>query len=298
MEVGPKGILQTIADLLKMLQKEDIRPHAIDKIPFKLAPFIVFAAVFAGFSLVPLNESLAGSSAHSGLFLLMAIVSLDVFGILMAGWSSNNKYSLYGAMRSVAQIISYEIPLGLSILSVVIITGTLDLQETCFQQSGNGLLGWNILKHPVLIVSFFIFFIAGLAESNRSPFDLPEAESELVGGYHTEYSGFRWGIFMLSEYGMMLLISILGVILFFGGWNSPLPNLGSVNFYDLTSGFYWGAFWLLSKSVFFVLVQMWVRWTLPRLRVDQLMAVSWKYLTPLALLMLFIVGLWKIWLLS
>jgi NADH-quinone oxidoreductase subunit H len=281
-----------------MLQKEDIRPHAIDKIPFKLAPFIVFAAVFAGFSLVPLNESLAGSSAHSGLFLLMAILSLDVFGILMAGWSSNNKYSLYGAMRSVAQIISYEIPLGLSILSVVIITGTLDLQETCFQQSGNGLLGWNILKHPVLIVSFFIFFIAGLAESNRSPFDLPEAESELVGGYHTEYSGFRWGIFMLSEYGMMLLISILGVILFFGGWNSPLPNLGSVNFYDLTSGFYWGAFWLLSKSLFFVLVQMWVRWTLPRLRVDQLMAVSWKYLTPLALLMLFIVGLWKIWLLS
>lgn len=297
-EVGRKGILQTIADLLKMLQKEDIRAKAVDLVPFLIAPLLVFAAVFAGFSVLPLNEEVAGSSIDSGLFFLLAIVSLDVLGILIAGWASNNKYSLFGSMRSVAQIISYEIPLGLSILCVVIITGTLDLQLTSVQQIGNGFISSNIIQHPVLIIPFIIFFIAGLAESNRTPFDLPESDSELVGGYHTEYSGFRWGIFMLSEYGMMLLLSILGTILFFGGWNSIFPNLAGLNLYEMTSGGYWGIFWLLSKSLALVFLQMWVRWTLPRLRVDQLMSLSWKYLTPASLLMLFICGTWKLWLVS
>ncbi len=298
MEVGPKGIFQSIADLLKMLQKEDIRANAVDVIPFLLAPIIVFVAVFAGYSVLPLNAELAGSTISSGLFLLLAIVSLDVLGILMAGWASNNKYSLFGAMRSVAQIVSYEIPLGLSVLSVVIITGTLDLQSTSFQQVGNGLLGWNIVQHPVLIIPFIIFFISGLAESNRTPFDLPEAESELIGGYHTEYSGFRWGIFMLSEYGMMLLLSIMGVVLFFGGWNSPLINIGSLELYEMTSGTIWGSFWLLSKSLVLIFIQMLIRWTLPRLRVDQLMSLSWKYLTPISILMLFVCALWKLSLIS
>lgn len=298
MEVGPKGILQTVADLLKMLQKEDVKADAVDKLPFLLAPFIVFAAIFAGFSVLPLNANVSGSSISGGLFLLLAIISLDVFGILMAGWASNNKYSLYGAMRSVAQIISYEVPIGLSVLCVVLITGTLDLQEMSIQQAGNGFINWNIISHPVLLIPFLIFFIAALAESNRTPFDLPESESELVAGYHTEYSGFRWGIFMLSEYGMMLLLSIVATILFFGGWSSPIPNLGSVALYDWTSGVYWGTFWLLSKSLMLVFVQMWVRWTLPRLRVDQLMSLSWKYLTPLSLLMLFVCGIWKLWLIS
>ena len=216
----------------------------------------------------------------------------------MAGWASNNKYSLYGAMRSVAQIVSYEIPLGLSVLSVVIITGTLDLQKISFLQQGNGLPDWNIVQHPLLIFSFVIFFISGLAESNRTPFDLPESESELIGGYHTEYSGFRWGIFMLSEYGMMLLLSILGSILFFGGWNSPLPNIGGLKLYELTSGMVLGTFWLLAKALVLIFVQMWLRWTLPRLRVDQLMSLSWKYLTPISLLMLFICAVWKWWLMS
>lgn len=298
MEVGPKGILQSIADLLKMLQKEDIRANAVDVVPFLIAPVIVFVAVFSGYSVLPLNSELAGSSISSGLFLLLSIISLDVLGILMAGWASNNKYSLIGAMRAVAQIVSYEIPLGLSVLCVVIITGTLDLQATSFQQVGNGLLEWNIIKHPVLIIPFIIFFIAGLAESNRTPFDLPEAESELIGGYHTEYSGFRWGIFMLSEYGMMLLLSILGVVLFFGGWNSPLINIGSLDLYEMTSGAIWGSFWLLSKSLVLIFIQMWIRWTLPRLRVDQLMSLSWKYLTPISILMLFVCALWKLWLIS
>lgn len=298
MEVGPKGILQTIADLLKMIQKEDIRANAVDKLPFLIAPIIVFVAVFAGFSVLPLNAEISGSNVSGGLFLMLAIISLDVLGILMAGWASNNKYSLFGSMRSVAQIVSYEIPIGMSVLCVVIITGTLDLQETSFQQSGNGLMSWNIIRHPVLIIPFLIFFISGLAESNRTPFDLPESESELVGGYHTEYSGFRWGIFMLSEYGMMLLLSIVGAILFFGGWNSLLINIGSLNLYEMTSGAIWGTFWLLSKALVLVFVQMWVRWTLPRLRVDQLMSLSWKYLTPLSILMLFICGIWKLWLIG
>ena len=298
MEVGPKGILQTVADLLKMLQKEDIRANAVDLIPFLIAPFIVFTSIFAGFSVLPLNEEVSGSTVSSGLFFLLAIISCDVLGILIASWASNNKYSLFGAMRAVAQIISYEIPLGLSVLCVVLITGTLDLQETSFQQAGRGFLYWNVIQHPVLIVPFIIFFICGLAESNRTPFDLPESESELIGGYHTEYSGFRWGLFMLSEYSMMLLVSILGAILFFGGWNSPLPNLGGWNLYEWTSGVFWGSFWLLSKALMLVFVQMWVRWTLPRLRVDQLMSLSWKYLTPSSLVMLFICGIWKLWLIS
>jgi len=298
MVVGPKGLFQTVADLLKMLQKEDIRPSAVDPIPFLMAPIIVFAAVFAGYSVLPINASLNGSGIESGLFFLLAIISLDVLGILMAGWSSNNKYGLYGAMRSVAQIVSYEIPLGLSVLCVTIITGSLDLHQISLLQSGNGLIRWNIVSHPVLIIPFIIFFIAGLAESNRTPFDLPESESELIGGYHTEYSGFRWGMFMLSEYGMMLLLSILGVILFFGGWNTPFFDCFTLKLYDWTSGDIWGAFWLLSKASLLVFVQMWVRWTFPRLRVDQLMSLSWKYLTPIAILMLFVCSLWKLYLVS
>ncbi|MEO9485062.1 MAG: NADH-quinone oxidoreductase subunit NuoH [Ekhidna sp.] len=290
MEVGPKGILQTVADLLKMLQKEDIRANAVDLIPFLIAPLIVFAAVFTGFSVLPINADLGGSDISSGVFFLLAIVSIDVLGILMAGWASNNKYSLYGAMRSVAQIVSYEVPLGLSILCVVVISGTLDLNEMSMQQNHNGLLSWNIVNHPVLIIPFIIFLIAGLAESNRAPFDLPESESELIGGYSTEYSGFRWGMFMLSEYGMMLLISILGATLFFGGWSSPLSSFGN--------GPVWGTIWLLSKAMLLIFVQMWVRWTLPRLRVDQLMSLSWKYLTPLSIVMLFASALWKLWIIG
>ena len=287
MEVGPKGILQTIADLLKMLQKEDIRASAVDLVPFLIAPLVVFAAVFTGFSVLPINSEIAGSGIESGLFFLLAIVSLDVLGILMAGWASNNKYSLYGAMRSVAQIISYEVPLGISVLCVVTVAGTLDLNQMSTLQSENGLLSWNIINHPVLIIPFIIFFVAGLAESNRAPFDLPESESELIGGYSTEYSGFRWGMFMLSEYGMMLLISILGTILFFGGWSSPVAGFGN--------GPAMGTVWLLSKSLLLIFIQMWVRWTLPRLRVDQLMSLSWKYLTPMSILMLFVSALWKLW---
>jgi len=316
MEVGPKGLLQTVADLLKMLQKEDIRATGADKTPFLIAPLIVFVVVFGGFAVLPLTINVSGAVISPGLFFLLGIVSLDVLGIMMAGWSSNNKYSVYGALRAAAQIVSYEIPLGLSVLSVVMISQTLDLQEMSRLQGVlsassvyflgikdwgmdvshiGGFLAWNIFQSPVLILSFIVFFIAGLAEANRTPFDLPEGESEIIGGYHTEYSGFRWGLFMLSEYAVMLLVALLGSILFFGGWNTPLPNVGEVALADWTTGPFWGAFWLLTKAFIWIFLQMWVRWTYPRLRVDQLMILSWKYLTPLAILLVLLCGLWRLW---
>ena len=322
MEVGYYGLSQTIADLLKLIQKEDIVPLKADKILFKAAPFVIFVSVFAGFSVLPLGPSWSGSEISTGVFFLLAIVSLDVVGILMAGWSSNNKYSVLGTMRSAAQIISYEIPLGLSVLCVCMIAGSLDLQEISIQQSiyskqtqylfdipslnidvtgTGGFLTWNIFRMPVLFFVWIIFFIASLAESNRAPFDLPEAESEIIAGFHTEYSGFRWAVIMLGEYAMMLLVSILGAVLFFGSWNTPLPNIGSLQLANWTTGetgttasTLWGIFWLLSKSLFFVAVQMWVRWTYPRLRVDQLMNLSWKYLTPIGLALVILCAFWKI----
>lgn len=322
METGYYGLAQMVADLLKLVQKEDITPSVADKWFFKVAPIIIFVSVFAGFAMIPLSASWEGAAINSGLFFLLAIVSIDVVGILMAGWSSNNKYSVLGTMRAAAQIISYEIPLGLSILCVVLVAGSLNLQEISLQQgilSGKetflfdipslginitaigGFLSWNIFRLPFLFFVWIIFFIASLAECNRAPFDLPEAESELVAGFQTEYSGFRWAVIMMGEYAMMLLVSILGAILFFGSWNSALPNIGTIRLADWTTGeagtlssVLWGIFWLMSKSFFFVAVQMWVRWTYPRLRIDQLMNLSWKYLTPVALVLVLICAFWKI----
>lgn len=317
MVAGKYGILQTLADVLKMLQKEDIKPDAVDRKLFLLAPLVIFVSVFAGFAVLPLTSGVRGSTAETGIYFLLGVVSLDVVGILMAGWGSNSKYSLFGAMRSVAQIVSYEIPLGLAVLCVIMVAQTLDLQEISFQQgifnsgglvengaltSLGGVLSWNIFRHPFLILVFVVYFIASLAESNRTPFDLPESESELIGGFHTEYSGFRWAIIMLSEYGMMLLVSILAVVLFLGSWNTIFPNLAGLPLAQWTSGEpgtlagnAWGAFWLISKSLVLIYVQMWVRWTLPRVRVDQMMAISWKYLTPIGLLLVFVAGIWRLW---
>lgn len=322
METGKWGLLQLFADLGKLLQKEDIVPLAADRKLFLIAPLIIFISVFTGFAVIPLAPELAGSGAAAGIFFLLTIVSIDVIGLLMAGWGSNNKFALYGSMRAVAQIISYEIPLGLSILCVVMLSQTLDLQVISYQQGiyapeniylfgirswgidvsqVGGFLTWNIIQNPFLIFAYIIFFIASLAECNRAPFDLPEGESEIVAGFHTEYSGMRWAFFMLSEYGMMLLVSLLGAILFLGSWNTPFPNMGPVRLADWTSGepgtwmgYLTGAFWLLSKALLGVMVQMWVRWTLPRLRVDQLMYLGWKVLTPIALVLFFISGVWRL----
>jgi NADH-quinone oxidoreductase subunit H len=318
MEVGYYGIGQTVADLLKLIQKEDIVPAKASSILFRLAPIVIFVSVFAGFSVLPMSPTWTGASISSGVFFLLAIISIDVIGIIVAGWSSNNKYSMLGTMRSAAQIISYEVPLGLAVLCVTIVCGSLDLQEISLQQgiyaqqpqflfdipslgvnvtASGGVLAWNVVRMPLLIIVWVIFFIASLAECNRAPFDLPEAESELIAGFQTEYSGFRWAVIMLGEYAMMLLVSILGTILFFGSWNTPLPNIGTLKLATWTSGepaTVWGIFWLMSKSLFFVAIQMWVRWTYPRLRVDQLMTLSWKYLTPFALILVIALMIWKV----
>lgn len=323
-EVGPYGLLQTLADVLKLIQKEDIVPEKADKTLFRLAPLIIYTSVISGFAVIPLASGAVASGTETGVFYLMAIVSLDVIGILIAGWASNNKFALYGSLRSVAQMLSYEIPLGLSILCVVIFTGSLDLQEMSIQQglfgdadaflfgipveslnlkNSGGFFSWNVIRMPLLMPALVIFFISSLAEANRAPFDLPEAESELVAGFQTEYSGMRWAIIMLAEYGMMLLTAFLTVILFLGSWNTPLPNIGSFATADFTSGtpgsisgFLWGSFWLLSKTLVIIFIQIWVRWTFPRLRADKLMEFCWKYLMPAALLLVLLTALWTLFL--
>ncbi|GAB4328571.1 MAG: NADH-quinone oxidoreductase subunit NuoH [Flammeovirgaceae bacterium] len=314
MEVGKYGMLQTVADLLKLLQKEDIIASRADKLLFKIAPLIIFTAIFSGFAVMPIAQGVIGSDLPTGVLYLMAIVSFDVIGIVAAGWGSNNKFALYGAVRSIAQIVSYEIPFGLSVLCVVVLSQTLSLQTISVEQgifgtenmgflsSMGGIFAWNIFKYPLLLLVFPLFYITALAEANRAPFDLPEAESELIAGYHTEYSGFRWALMMLSEFGAMLLMSFLGAVLFLGSWNTIFPNIGNFRLAEYTSGvkgewsgYLWGAFWLFSKALFLVMTQMWVRWTYPRLRVDQLMSLCWKYLTPFGLLMFLLCAIWKLW---
>jgi NADH-quinone oxidoreductase subunit H len=312
-EVGKFGTLQTIADILKLVQKELITPAAADKLLFMLAPGIIFISVYMGFAALPWAPGLVPSKINLGLYYIFAIISMETLGILMAGWGSNNKYSILGAMRSAAQIISYEIPAGFAIIAVVMITQSLNMQTIGLQQGilsseptkflgfydvtkVGGILAWNIFRAPHLIIAFVIYFIASLAESNRAPFDIPEAESELVSGFHTEYSGLRFALIFLAEYSMMFLVSMIGVILFLGAWNTPLPNIGSVQLANWTTGVVWGIFWVALKSLGLVGVQMWIRWTLPRLRVDQLMTLCWKVLTPLAFACMLISGVWRIWL--
>lgn len=322
-ETGKFGFLQTFADVVKLLFKEDIIPSSTNKFLFKFAPILVFMAVFAGFALVPFTAN-SESNMPLGILIWLGIVALDVIGILMAGWASSNKFSLYGAVRSLAQMVSYELPLGLSILCVVVWNGSLDLQEISLvqgifaekttylfgisflnieTQTIGGILSWNIISMPFFFIVFLIFFISGLAQANRTPFDIPEAESELVAGFQTEYSGMRWAFLMLAEYGMMLLIGLLTSILFFGGWNTPFPNIGSFELASYTSGelwsfssYLWSFFWLMSKTIIFMLIQMWIRWSFPRLRVDQLMTMCWKYLLPFSLAMLVLTAFWKVFL--
>ncbi len=308
MRVGYHGVLQTIADILKLLQKEDIVADANDKPFFNLAPYLVFAGSFGAFAAIPFSSKFIGTHADVGIFYILAISALVVAGILMGGWASNNKYSLLGAMRSAAQMVSYEIPTVLVILSLVMISGmwtpshmgTLSLEKLSDMQTAY-FWNWTIFGGPIasftklllipfMVVAFFIYYISSLAEVNRTPFDIPEAESELVSGYHTEYSGMKFAIFFLAEYANMFAVSAIAVTLFFGGYQSPFGYLGH------TLGIDWLVpfeqfFWFATKGIFFVFVQMWLRWTLPRLRVDQLMTVCWKYLIPYAFVNLVIIGL-------
>ena len=271
---GWHGWAQTIADGVKLLLKEDIIPTGADRLLFKLAPLVVFAGGFAAFVVLPFGEQLIVSDLNIGVLYVVAISSLGVVGIIMAGWSSNNKYALFGGMRAAAQIISYEIPTVLAILTVVIPVGSLSMQEIVHAQSG-GISNWFIFK-PVTFLAFWVFYLGTLAEVNRTPFDIPEAESELVAGYHTEYSGMRFAFFFLAEYANMFLVSAVAATLFLGGWHGP--------------GWLPGPVWFILKAVALVFIQMWLRWTLPRLRVDQLMHVSWKVLLPISFVLVLAAG--------
>lgn len=267
---GWHGWSQTLADGIKLLLKEDIIPALADKFLFKLAPLIVFAGAFAAFVAVPFGDRFIVSDLNIGVFYIIAISSLGVIGLLMAGWASNNKWALLGAMRSAAQVVSYEIPVALALLSVIPLAGTLSMQELIAAQDG-GFNRWFLFRNPFTFLGFFLSFVANLAEVNRTPFDIPEAESELVAGYHTEYSGMRFSFFFIAEYASMTVVSILVATVFLGGWQAPWGG-----------SFPGGFFWMMGKAFFLVFIQMWIRWTLPRLRVDQLMYVGWKVLTPMA----------------
>ena len=281
MRVGPWGILQTLADGVKLIFKEDYIPPQGDKFLFLLAPYIIFACSFAVFAAIPFSEGILVSDFNIGIFYIMAISSVIVMGVIMAGWSSNSKWSLLGSLRSAAQIVSYEIPLGLSILTIVMLVESLSMQEIVASQS-NGVFSWLIFRTPFTFIAFFVFFISSIAEVNRTPFDLPEAESEIVAGFHTEYSGMRFALFFIAEYANMFAVSAIAVTLFLGGWEGVLPG------YDILGGFPG----FVIKSMALVFLMMWLRWTLPRLRVDQLMNLCWKYFIPIAFFNILGTGIW------
>ena len=285
MEVGGwHGWAQTIADTLKLLMKEDIIPDKADRLLFKLAPAIVFAVALASFAVLPWSKDFIPADLNVGILYILSISSLTVIGILMGGWASNNKWSLYGAMRAAAQIVSYEIPVALSLVAVIMISGSLSMQDIVNAQEGT-FLAWNVFRYmPLMFIAFIIYFIGSLAEVNRTPFDLPEAESELVAGFHTEYSGMRFAFFFLGEYANMFVVSAIAAVAFLGGWQAPFEFLDFIP----------PALWFLSKAMFLVSIQMWLRWTLPRLRVDQLMYTTWKVLTPFSFVIILILGIWQV----
>ena len=281
MRVGPWGTLQTLADGIKLIFKEDFIPQQGDKLLFRLAPYIMFACSFAVFAAIPFTRDLLVSDLNIGIFYVMAISSVIVMGVIMAGWSSNSKWSLLGSLRSAAQIVSYEIPLGLSILTVIMLVQSLGMHEIVESQDG-GIFTWLIFRTPFTFIAFFIFFISAIAEVNRTPFDLPEAESEIVAGFHTEYSGMRFALFFIAEYANMFAVSAIGVTLFLGGYEGILPG------YDFLGGL--PGFVL--KTLGLVFIMMWLRWTLPRLRVDQLMNLCWKYFIPISFFNILGTGIW------
>ncbi len=276
---GWHGWAQTIADAIKLLLKEDIIPAEADKLLYRVAPVLVFVAAFSALVVVPFGAQSIVTDLNIGILYIVAITSLSVVGIIMAGWASNNKYALYGGMRGAAQIVSYEIPGAIAIMTVVILVGSLSMQEIVRAQAG-GIHRWFLFRNPFTFFAFFIYFICSLAEVNRTPFDIPEAESELVAGYHTEYSGMRFAFFFLAEYANMVVVAGVATTLFLGGWSQVLPARWVPN--QLIPG----PVLFTIKVLALIFVQMWLRWSLPRLRVDQLMYVCWKVMLPFALVLL------------
>jgi len=287
--VGPKGIFQPLADGIKFLMKEDIIPAGVDKPIFILAPAVLLIPALMTFAVIPFGSDitlfgrqipLQVADVNVGILYVLALTSIGVYGIVLAGWSSNSKYSLLGGLRSAAQLISYELAMGLAVVSIILLSGSLKLNDIVADQQGY-LFSWNVFKQPL---AFIIFLIAVYAETNRLPFDLSEAEQELVGGYHTEYSSIKFSMFFMAEYANMITAAALTVTLFFGGWDVPLINETSLGI--------WGTLLSVSSFIlkmgFFLFLFIWVRWTFPRFRYDQLMKLGWKVMLPIALLNIFI----------
>lgn len=275
--VGPLGLLQTVADVTKLLLKEDTIPSKADKGLFILAPALAFVPSFAVLAFIPYSMNLQFADLNVGFLYYIALSGITTIAIVVGGWASNNKYALLGGMRSAAQMISYEVPLVMSVVGIVMMTGSLNLRDIVIAQEGY-FWDWNFLPQ---ILGFGIFVISAISELNRTPFDLPEAESELVAGYHVEYSGFRFAFFMLTEYIYVYAIACLTTLLFLGGWNPPFPQLDFIP----------GVLWFFLKFAFIVFTLFWIRATFPRLRVDQLMSLAWKVLLPLAILNIFLTAL-------
>lgn len=286
--VGPYGLLQVLADGIKMVSKEDIAPKTADKFLFYLAPFMCLFGVISTFAVMPISSGFTLSNLNVGIFYLVAISSLVGVGIFLGGYASNSKWSMLGGMRGASQIISYEIPVTLSILSVVVMSGSLSFQGVLALQGGLP-HQWLIFHNPFMFIGFFVLFIASLAETNRAPFDLPEAESELVSGYHTEYTGIRFGLFALAEYMEVFVVSAVASALFLGGYLVPF-NLGG----DGVVGQILQISIFMGKALALYYIVIWIRWTFPRLRVDQLMSVCWKYLTPIAIFNLIGNAVWLV----
>jgi len=284
--VGPKGIFQTAADTVKLMVKEGLTPEGADKFLFNLAPFIVMIVAMVILAPLAFAKNFAIWDLNIGVLFISAISSVSVIGVLMAGWSSNNKYSLLGAMRSGAQIVSYELSAGLSIISIVVLSGSLRISDIINSQAD----GWWIFKgHIPAIISFIIFIIAVTAETNRAPFDLAEAESELTAGFHTEYSGMKFALFFLAEYVNIFIVCAIGATLFFGGW---MPfHIGNWQAFNHVMDFIPSSIWFFGKTFFLIFVIMWFRWTFPRLRIDQLLNLEWKYLLPISMFNLMLMAL-------
>lgn len=341
--VGPHGMLQWAADAVKLMIKEDITPTNVDALLFRLAPYVVMGGAFACWVAIPFGPNWSPAGFNIGILYLLALASSGVIGILMAGWASGNKWALFGAMRAAAQIVSYEVPVGLTILGMILVYGSLDMHEiVAAQRQGlpwgfmgdtyGGLWSWGINRFfPFSFIAFLVYYIGALAETNRTPFDIPEAESELVSGYHTEYSGMRFSFFFLAEYANMFVVSAIATTFFLGGWLPPVasesamipfavgtlvfggaaymrkrlgfealigaligggvgafvalvatPATAQTAFTGVGAQFVVGVFWFVMKCVSLIFLMMWLRWTLPRYRVDQLMELCWKKLTPLA----------------
>lgn len=284
--VGPKGMLQSLADTLKLLVKEGLTPHGADRFLFNLAPVLAMVVAMVLMAPIAFARDFQFWNLNIGVLYVTAVSSISVVCILMAGWSSNNKYSLLGAMRSGAQIVSYELSAGLSVMTIVVLAGTLNIHDIIISQQN----GWWIFKgHLPVWIAFVIFIIAATAETNRAPFDLAEAESELTAGFHTEYSGMKFALFFLAEYANVFIVCAIGATLFLGGW-MPL-HIGEWQAFNTVMDYLPSSVWFLGKTFFLIFLIMWFRWTFPRLRIDQLLQLEWKYLLPIGMVNLLLVTL-------